>query len=201
MDFKFEITGIEEAKNLLSKRLFGEVLKYTNQDIAKGARTMIKEKIQEGYFIRPSDLNAAMKIKAGGDSTEQILRVTSEKRGIPIFKLAGRLAVKTKLGTWIEVQKKKGAYFIPQAFISTMSSGHKGVFIRFRGGSGKGGRMTRKDAGGRNPPIHELYGPRITSLVDSPFMLERIKIFLRENAQRIFNQKLKWKSGGALGKD
>jgi hypothetical protein len=194
MDCKFEIEGIKEAKNLLSSRLFQEILKYTNQDIAKGARTMIKEKIQEGYFIRPSDLNAAMKIKTGKDSTEQILQIRGEKRGIPIFKLAGRQAVKTTLGTWIQVQKKRGAYFIPQAFISIMGSGHKGIFIRFRGGSGKGGRVGRM-------PIHEIYGPRITSLVGSSYMLERIKTFMKENAQRIFNQKLKWKTGGALGKE
>jgi len=192
MDFKFQITGIEEAKNLLSKRLFQEVLKYTNQDIAKGTRTMIKEKIQEGYFIKPSDLLAAMKVKVGADSTEQILEVRGEKRGIPIFKLAGKQAVKTNLGAWIEVQKKKGAYFIRHAFISTMTSGHKGVFIRFRGGSSKSGRVPRM-------PIHELYGPRITSLVGSSYMLERINTFLKDNAQRIFNQKLKWKTGGALG--
>jgi hypothetical protein len=188
----FQITGMEEAKKLLSKRLFQEVLKYTNQDLAKGARTMIKEKIQEGYFIRPSDLNAAMKVKMGSDSTEQILQVKSEKRGIPIFKLAGKQAVKTNLGVWIEVQKRKGAYFIRSAFISTMKSGHKGVFIRFKGGSGKSGRVPRM-------PIHELYGPRITSLVDNAYMLDRINGFLKDNAQRIFNQKLKWKTGGMLG--
>jgi hypothetical protein len=192
MDFKFQIEGIEKAKELVSRRLMQEILKYTNQDIAKGARTMIKEKIQEGYFIRPSDLNAAMKVKIGIDSTEQILQVKSEKRGIPIYKLAGKQAVKTNLGVWIEVQKKKGAYFIRHAFISTMTSGHKGVFIRFRGGSGKSGRVARF-------PIHELYGPRITSLVNSSYMLERINTFLKDNAQRIFNQKLKWKTGGALG--
>lgn len=192
MDFKFEIQGFEKAKELVSRRLMQEVLKYTSQDLAKGARTMIKEKIQEGYFIKPSDLNAAMKVKASGDSTEQILQVRGEKRGIPIFKLAGKQAVKTNLGVWIEVQKKKGAYFIRHAFISEMTSGHKGVFIRFRGGSGKSGRVPRI-------PIHELYGPRITSLVGSPYILERINTFLRDNAQRIFSQKLKWKTGGALG--
>lgn len=192
MDFKFQITGIEETKKMVSSRLMHEVLKYTNQDLAKGARTMIKEKIQEGYFIKPSDLLAAMKVKIGGDSTEQILQVRGEKRGIPIFKLAGKQAVKTNLGVWIEVQKKKGAYFIRHAFISTMAPGHKGVFIRFRGGSTKSGRVPRM-------PIHELYGPRITSLVGSSYMLDRINRFVNDNAQRIFNQKLKWKTGGLIG--
>jgi len=193
MDFKFELTGIEEAKKIVSSRLMKEVLKYTNQDIAKGERTMIKDKIQEGYLIKPSDLNAAMKVTIGSDSMEQILQVKGEKRGIPIFKLAGRLAVQTKLGTWIQVQKKKSAYFIPQAFISTMRSGHKGVFIRFKGGSGKGGRVGRM-------PIHELYGPTIPSLAASDFMLDKIRTWLKNNAQRIFNQKLNWKTSGLLGK-
>lgn len=209
MNFEFKLEGIEEAKKMISPRLFNEVLKYTIQDIAKGARVAIKDKIREGYNIRPSDLNAAMKVRTGRNPLEQIIRITdADKRGIPMFKLAGRAAVQTREGVWAEVRKGRAQAFT-QAFISIMGSGHKGVFVRFKGGTGKGGRMTRKDMGGtgkggrwsgRNPPIHEIYGPRITSLVGGRVINETLKKFLKDNAQRIFKQKLNWKTGGMLGR-
>ena len=201
----FKLDGIEEAKKLCSARLFNEILKYTVQDIAKGTRVAIKEKIQEGYNIKPGDLNAAMKVKGTGNPLEQVIEVRdADKRGIPIFKLAGRAAVQTKEGVWAEVRKGRAKAFT-QAFISVMKTGHKGVFIRYRGGSGKGGRMTRRDIGshgrqGRNPPIHEIYGPRITSLVGDDVIKRQIDQWLSANVQRIFNQKLAWKTGGMLGK-
>jgi hypothetical protein len=201
MEFKAEIEGIEEAKKLISARLMNEVLKYTNQDLVKVVRGVIKDKIMEGYNIKPGDLNTAMKIKQGADPLEQIIQINdADKRGIPIFKLAGRKAVQTREGVWAEIRRGRAKAFT-QAFIQVMpSSGHRGVFVRFRGGSGKGGRMTRKDVGGKNPPIHEIYGPRITSLVKSPIMGEAIKKAINDNLTRIFKQKLAWKTGGLLGK-
>ncbi len=201
MEFKAEIEGIEEAKKLVSDRLFNEILKYTNQDLVKVVRGAIKDKIMEGYNIKPGDLNKAMKIKGGADPLEQIIQINdADKRGIPIFKLAGRRAVQTREGVWAEIRRGRARAFT-QAFIQVMpSSGHKGVFVRYRGGSGKGGRMTRKDVGGKNPPIHEIYGPRITSLVKSPVMGEAIKKAINDNLTRIFKQKLAWKTGGLLGK-
>lgn len=201
MEFKVEIKGIEEAKKLISARLLKEVLKYTNQDLVKVVRIAIKDKIMQGYNIKPGDLNKAMKIKRGTDPLEQILQINdADKRGISIFKLAGRRAVQTREGVWAEIRKGRAKAFT-QAFIQVMpSSGHKGVFIRFRGGSGKGGRMTRKDVGGKNPPIHEIYVPRITSLVKSPLMEQTIKKTVNDNLTRIFKQKLSWKTGGLIGK-
>lgn len=198
--FEVKLEGIEKAQELLSPKLFREVLKYTVQDITKGARVVIKDKIQEGYNIKASDINKALRVKTTGNPLEQAIEVTDEdKRGIPVFKLAGRIAVQTKEGTWVEIRKGRARAFT-QAFIANMKSGHKGVFIRWRGGSGKGGRMTRRDVGGKNPPIHEIYGPRITSLVKDKVITKAINDWLKENCQRIFNQKLNWKSGGLLGK-
>lgn len=191
--FEVQLSGFEEAKKLISSKLMKDVLKYTIQDLAKGARVQIKEKIQEGYNIKPSDLNAAMKVKAGNDPLEQIIEVKdADKRGIPIFKLAGRQAVQTREGTWAEIRKGRACAFT-QAFISLMStSGHKGVFIRSKGGKTKGGRVSRL-------PIHEIYGPKITSLVKDRIINEAINKFIKENADRIFKQKLNWKTGGLLG--
>jgi hypothetical protein len=141
-----------------------------------------------------------MIVRPGNGPLERQIEVKDEdKRGIPIFKLAGRVAVQTKEGTWVEVKKGRAKSFL-QAFIGTMKTGHKGVFIRYRGGTGKGGRMTRRDVGGRNPPIHEIYGPRITSLVKDQVVYNHISNWIKENAQRIFEQKLRWKTGGLFGK-
>ncbi len=200
LTFDAKLEGFENVQKVLSSRLIAEVLKYTIQDVTKGARVAIKDKIQEGYNIKASDLNAAMKVKTTGDPLEQHIQIKDEdKRGITAFKLAGRVAVQTKEGTWIEIRKGRAKAFT-QAFVSTMRSGHKGVFIRLRGGSGRGGRMTRRDVGGKNPPIHEIYGPRITSLVKDEVVTKTINDYLKANAQRIFNQKLNWKTGGLLGR-
>jgi hypothetical protein len=190
---KVELTGFEEAKKLVSSSLMKQILKYTAQDLATGARTRIKEKIQEGYNIRPSDLLAAMKTKAGVDSGEYFLQVKdADKRGIPIFQLAGRKAVQTREGTWAEIRKGRAKAFT-HAFIGVMKSGHKGVFIRYRGGTSKSGRVGRS-------PIHEIYGPRITSLVSGRVVMETIQTWIKQNAQRIFEQKLNWKTRGWLGR-
>ena len=200
MQMSVKIEGIEEAKKLCSSTLMRDVLKYTMQDIAKGASVTGKNKIKDGYNIRPSDLNRKVKVKSTGDPLEQVVEVRDEGRPPGIFQMSGRQAVQTALGTWVEVSKRKGAYFIPQAFIATMASSHKGVFIRYRGGSGKGGRMTRRDVMGKNPPIHEIYGPWVTSLFADVVVTRAIDVWLVQNVQRIFNQKLEWKTGGLLGR-
>ncbi len=199
MTMSVKLEGIEEAKKLCSSALIRDVLKYTMQDIAKGASVTGKNKIKEGYNIKPGDLNRKVKVKPTGDPLEQVVEVRDEGRPPGIFQMSGRQAVQTTLGTWIEPRKNKGAYFIPQAFIATMASSHKGVFIRYRGGSGKGGRMTRRDVMGKNPPIHEIYGPWVSSLFGDFVVTRAIDLWVVQNAQRIFNQKLAWKTGGLLG--
>ena len=91
MNFSVKFDGIEEAKKLVSSRLMKEVLKYTMQGIAQGASVVGKDKIKEGYFIRPSDLNKAVKVRPEGDGTSQVINVRDAGGKPPgVFEMAGK---------------------------------------------------------------------------------------------------------------
>ncbi len=190
MEIKVQLDGVKEALELFSPRLVKAAMKSTMVKLASGTRTRIDQKIREGYNIKRSDLMKAIRIKPVTNPMEAELIIQDEdpKRPPGIFKFGGRAAVQTPEGTWIEVRKGKGVRVISQAFIANMPSGHKGVFIRLRGGKGKGGRVARM-------PIREIYGPRITSLVADDIIQRTIQQYLDDKSQGIFDHEIeaRWK--------
>lgn len=195
-----KLEGIDRAKKLCSPRLMSEVLRLTNKEIAKTTKTAITDKIREGYNIKLMDLNKVIKLKSSSSENQAVIEATdTAKRPPGVFQFGGRIAVQTPEGAWVEIRKGKGVKIISQGFIQTMPSGHKGIFIRMRGGSGtgkrgqalKGGRVARL-------PIHKVYGPRITSLFKDPIIARTIEKKVHEVAQKIFDRILKWKAGGIL---
>lgn len=105
-------------------------------------------------------------LKAGGirdelaitRATRARLEATVTLRGsrIPLINFGAR---QTRRG--VSVQVKRGRTIIPHAFIATMKNGHRGVFVRIKGGKplqfryGPGSRIAKK---GRDLPIAELTG-------------------------------------------
>ena len=195
-DFSLEIKGIDKALEICSARMVRAALNSALKRTIGSAKTAIDEKIREGYNIKKSDISKAMKVKPVTEGLIGTIVVTdADKRGIPIFQMAGRIAVQTREGTWIEVRKGK-VQVISQAFIQSMKSAHKGVFIRYKGGSGKGGRLTSKDVGRRHRVdkghnwIHEIYGPRITSLAGDAVIRETVQNKVNEVAQANFDHEI-----------
>ena len=104
-----------------------------------------KSKVERTYatlaakrmHVRPIHVRRAMSTSlSDGDLT---VRVQSNQ--IPVFKLGAR---QTRKGVTVSL---RGSYL--QAFIKTMKSGHRGVFIRDRAG---GARVKRLG-------VHEVHGP------------------------------------------
>ena len=192
-----QIEGLDELRDMLSPDFINQVLKYTTQELASQTGVQIKKKIKEGYNIKPSDLNKAMKVKGVSVNNSAILQFKDEdSRGVNIYKMSGGKASQNAVGVVAEFMKGKPTLY-PQAFIMKVGS-WMGVVIRKKeGGVGKRGQPYK---GGRGPRhVHGIYGARITQLVASDYMLMQvINKFVSENAQRIFNQKLNWKTKGMI---
>lgn len=74
------------------------------------------------------------------------------------------------------------------AFIATMPTGHKGVFVRVGSGHKKVERNGRKRWYGL--PIRELYGPSIPAAFGNQVVQDALEALVREKLPRILKHEL-----------
>lgn len=107
-----------------------------------------------GYTLKVSEIKRAMKVLRAAPGNMRATVVASGKP-IPLINYGARQTAKG-----VSVSVLKGRKVIAGAFIATMPSGHKGVFVREPGAKhkkvGKGSQ-----ASWHALPIRELYGPSI----------------------------------------
>lgn len=115
----------------------------------------------------------AIQLTASGLEGDVIVRA----RPIPLVEYAGR---QTRLGVTVEV--KKGRKLIRHAFIATMKSGHRGIFVR---------------RGKARLPIKELFGPAIVDLVTNH--LEKARARGASELLEQLRREIDWRKHGAAG--
>jgi len=121
-----------------------------------------------GYNIKSSDIKASL--KTNRKATQQLLVAYLDATGrpIPLIKYGAR--EQKRPGGGVAVKVLNGSKTIAGAFIATMPSGHKGVFVRVGsaahaalGLTGKhSGIHLRKSSYKHGLPILELYGPSVS---------------------------------------
>lgn len=138
-------------------RIRGAVVRSLNRAIISG-RTLMARLITEDTGIKVSDVKAAFQLEKASDSRPTASLGAGMKR-IPLiqFNASGPEPSRGRGRVSYRLQGQKVLALRSQnAFIATMTSGHRGVFVRVP-------PSTRKSSGGRskNLPIRELFGPSI----------------------------------------
>ena len=143
--------------------------------------TAVNKRIRERYALKKTTIKNAIKLK------EAWARRTKTKYRMSLY---GELVVRgwviplsgytklseTRKGITLALRKDRGRKLIPHAFIKTMRSGHKGVFIRQRVEEQRAGRL----------PIEEIFGPSLPAVIEQPEMFQPIEKELDQMlAQRV----------------
>jgi hypothetical protein len=124
-----------------------------NKMIAQVKTGAAREIRDAGYKLKVSDIKKGLKLSYATASS-LTARVTASGKPIPLAAYGARQTAKG-----VSVDVLHGRKVITHAFIATMPSGHKGVFIRV-------GKQHKKRAGKGGTiwsglPIKELFGPSV----------------------------------------
>ena len=122
--------------------------------VAAQAKTAASREIRAaGYNMKAARIKDRITVRpATAGNPVAIVRCSG--RPIPLVEFSAR---ETKAGVTVSV--KNGRKAIKGAFIATMPSGHRGVFVRV--GKAHKKMMVRGKAAWHGLPIKELYGPAI----------------------------------------
>jgi hypothetical protein len=158
-----------------------------------------------GYKIKIAALKRAISIrKANASELRAVLKATG--RPIPLIAYGAR---QTKQGVSIAVLN--GRKQLEHAFIATMKSGHKSVFLRFDQATARGfkrdGKLLssarrgfRVSAGGltgssnakHGLPIRELFGPSVPSAFKNEIVQTALEQAIRERFAVVLEQELRY---------
>jgi hypothetical protein len=124
-----------------------------NKMIAQVKTGAAREIRDAGYKLKVSDIKKGLKLSYA-TAASLTARVTASGKPIPLSAYGARQTAKG-----VSVDVLHGRKVITHAFIATMPSGHKGVFVRV-------GNQHKKTAKGSRIiwsglPIKELFGPSI----------------------------------------
>lgn len=132
------------------------MIRAMNRGIAS-ARTVVTQGIASDTGLLQKDVREAVSLQQAS-LDRPVARIAASLKRIPLIKFKARGPEPTKgKGRGVTYSLKGGGGRLSNAFIATMSSGHRGVFARSSGGSGKKSR----GAWSANLPIIERYGPSL----------------------------------------
>jgi Prophage minor tail protein Z (GPZ) len=160
------------------------IVRAVNKTAMQARTQAVREVRIVGYNIKASTVRKAITLyRARGDDPVARLRA----RGLPI-PLIEYGAKQTKGG--VSVRVKSGRRTLRHAFIATMKSGHKGVFVR----EGKGHkRVTKKGRSYMSGlPIKELYGPSIPDSLSNEAVEKTLAKFIADKYPAILEHELAW---------
>ena len=140
-----------------------------------------------GYNLKVSTIKKAIRLRNANAGNLRAV-VYAQGRPIPMIEYGAR---KTSKGVTVNVLN--GRKIIAGAFIATMPSGHKGVFVRELGGKHRKVTSGHK-ASWHQLPIRELYGPGVPDGMANKAVQEAIQLFIAERFPRILQQENKWLS-------
>lgn len=176
MEIKMTLTGIKEAREAASpERLRRAIARALAKTVSQG-KTAATKAIREEYNIKQRDL--ASKIRTEIDPSRLQAAITVSGRNIPLLQFGAR---QTKKGVTLQI-KKGSRKVLRSSFISTMRSGHQGVFSR----------TTRKRL-----PIKELYSLGAAQMFGSRKVMEAVKDRIREQWDKNIQHELTqgWRYG------
>lgn len=203
-----------EIKTNISKFISTEIKHYNKAvrdatrsatlKVAKSARTNASKDIREEYRIKKSDLDKHITVSKPDANMMVRIYVRKGKESLPVYKFGK--PTQTKSGVTVRIKKGKSER-IKSAFIATMPTGHKGVFMfgpqreslpgekprsrrkaspRYERRTGnKGKYITRL-------PIDELMSRAAAHIVTKK-IYNKLKIFVAQKYDSVFKHELQFR--------
>lgn len=174
-----------------------DVAKAVPRALNKTATTVRAEAARKivsvGYGIKINAIKRSLSIRRATQA-QRVAIVKATGRPIPLINYGAR---QTKPG--VSVAVLHGRKTVRHAFIATMHSGHKGVFIRAdvnaAAANAKGFKIHRQRAAGvsrHGLPIDELFGPGVPSAFANQAVQTAIAQVARERFGVVLNQELRY---------
>jgi hypothetical protein len=172
---KFKIAA-EEAPKAVQRAL---------NKTAITARAQAARSIRDtGYGLKVGVIKDAFSIRRATQADLKAI-LTATGKAIPLIDYGAR---QTSRGVTVNV--KNGRKLIAHAFIATMPSGHKGVFIRVDNRHKRVIRNGKVYSSGL--PIKELFGPSIPSAFANDAVQDALKTAIEERFPVVLKQELKF---------
>lgn len=157
--------------------------KVADQVVVTGSREMRAA----GYNLKISTIKKGLRIARASPGALKATVIASG-RPIPLVQFGAR---QTSKGVTVNVLK--GRKLIAGAFIATMPSGHKGVYVREATTVHKKMRSGSK-ASWHALPIRELFGPSVPDGLSNKFVQDRLQQFINEKFPEILKHESQWLS-------
>jgi hypothetical protein len=140
-----------------------------------------------GYGLKAADIKKALKVRRASKDN-LTATVVASGRPLPLMQYGAR---QTSKG--VSVNVSKGRKVIAEAFIATMPSGHKGVFVREPGARHKKVGQG-KQASWHALPIRELFGPSVPGVLSNDAIQGAIQSLIMEKFPKLLDHEQKWAS-------
>lgn len=140
-----------------------------------------------GYNLKVSDIKKGLTI-VRATSGRLVATVRASGRPIPLIGYGARVTAKG-----VSVSVLHGRKVISHAFIATMPSGHKGVFVRVGKDHKKVSKGARTVWSGL--PIKELFGPSVPDGLANKAVQDTLQRLVDEKFPEILRQQFKRLSG------
>lgn len=140
-----------------------------------------------GYNLKASTVKAAIKVRRASPGNLRAV-VSTSGRPIPLIQYG---ATQPQASKGVTINVLKGRKLLAGAFIATMPSGHRGVYVRE-----KGGRHVKVTRGGKASwhqlPIRELFGPSIPDGIANKAVQEALQQLIADKFPAILQREHAW---------
>lgn len=188
-DISQALRKINASKEDVAKAVPRALNKTATTVRAEAARKIVSV----GYGMKIAAIKRNLSIRRA-TASERVAIVRATGKPIPLINYGAR---QTKPG--VSVAVLHGRKTVRHAFIATMKSGHKGVFIRADVHEGavnaKGFKVTRMRAAAASKhglPIDELFGPGVPSAFGNQAVQTAIAQVARERFGVVLDQELRY---------
>jgi hypothetical protein len=157
-----------------------------------GVKTDVSTAIRDVIAIKKKDLDQNIVIEQARDGNVLTGGVVSTKGALAPLSVLG--AKQTTGGVTAKVYQKGDRVAYPSAFVATMKSGHVGVYRReFRKKAiGRPVKAPWKKIDPVRLPIEQMYGPRITTVLDSSPVMKPLLDKVGERTTKAFEQEINY---------
>lgn len=149
--------------------------------VAEQAKVAASREIRAaGYKIKASTIKSQIKVrKAGAGNPVAVVRCYGKV--IPMIEFGAR---QTRDG--VSVSVKHGRKIIKGAFIATMPSGHKGVFVRV------GNQHKKVNGQWHGLPIKQLFGPSVPAAFSNQVIQSALVKLVRDKYPAILEHEIRF---------
>jgi hypothetical protein len=155
------------------------VYRAINKAAAQG-NTAAKKAVRAEYTLPAAVINENVYVRKATKArpTAEIVISSTRLSLSTVYK-----AKQNKKGVRVQIKRSKGKSVILHAFVTTMRSGHEGVFIRATANEAERKLVARL-------PISELTGPTVPSLYGAPVPAKALEAVLSTKLYDIFEHEL-----------